>query len=248
MNLEEAKTFVESNKVVLTEENKIARCVDGRYENITNFPMIAKPGGDTGDILAVFGALNILGKELENEKVFELVINNIGGLTKFNFHSDDHADPNVPGLGCGHIKQAKLDPSAYGVTQEQIDYIFDQLPELITQGAHQEILHGDHAEQAVIVVDSVTYGVMPLHRGDERSLEEAFIYQKTIHQNQLDELSRKVYSLLQESGDTVTEPQVMEATNEAFGKQLGETLNRLAKDLPVFVATIDDLGSVNISQ
>lgn len=247
MNLEEVQNFVELNKVALTEENKFGRCVDGRYEKIENLPMIAKPGADAGDIMIVFGALNVLGKSIDNDKVFDIVVSNVGGIDKFNFHTDDHADQSVPGLGCGHLKQAKADPIAYGLKQDQIDFIFEQLPQAIAQSAHQEVLHGDHAEQAVIVVDSETHGVKPLSRNDE-NLHEAFIYQKTLHEKQLDKLAQALQIEFAAQGNVVEELEAKNALDSTFAKQLGETLKRLANGLPVYVAKIKDDGEVLISQ
>lgn len=246
MNLEEAQVFVEMNSQPLTDINQYSRCVDGRYEGVQNFPMAAKPGADVGDVMAAFGALNILNLTLPNETVLASVVSSIGGTEKFSFHTDDHAEPSQPGLGCGHIKQALTDPVAYGVTQEQMNFIVEELPKLLEQGAHQEVLHGNHAEQAVVVVDSEKYGVLPLVRvGD--NLREAFVYHKTLHTKQLATISNALQEALAASGQVVEEFQIRKALDDAFGKQLGETLKRLANGLPVFTAMIDDEGAVSIA-
>lgn len=246
MNLDEAQTFVDMNSKSLTGTNKYARCVDGRYEGIEDMPMIAKPGGDVGDVMAAFGALNLLKLTLPPETVLNAVIQVAGGVEHFNFHTDDHAEPSEVGLGCGHTKQAKLDPEAYGVTAEQMEFIVGQLPGLLEKGAHQEVLHGDHAEQAVIVVDSETHGVMPLIRLGP-TVREAFIYQKTIHTEQLDLVVRLLQEALAADGQVVEEQALRTAIYDAFGKQLGETLKRLAKGLPVYTAMIDAEGVVSIA-
>lgn len=247
MNLEQAQAFVEANKIEITDKNKLSRCVDGRYDNIYDCPMIAKPGGDAGDVMSMFGALNILGKTLPNKDVFNLVMENIGGVKNFNFHTDEHADQGVAGLGCGHLKQAKLDPSAYGVTQDQMDFIFNDLPKTLHEGANQEVLYGNHEERAVIVVDSTNYGVIPVHRDGEK-VSQAFIYQKTLHEDQLDNLAKALQEALAGDGTVVEETEVRDALDGAFAKQLGETLKRLAEGLPVYVAKISDNGEVEISQ
>jgi hypothetical protein len=247
MDLEEAQVFVEMTSKPLDEFNKYSRCVDGRYENLQNFPMIAKPGADIGDVMAAFGALNILQKQLPNEAVLNAVITAIGGAQKFSFHTDDHAEPTQPGMGCGHFKQAFTDPAAYGVTQEQMEFINSQLPGLLEQGAIQEELHGDHAEQAVIVVDSDSHGIMPLIRvGD--NLREAFVYHKTLHTQQLDALGRLLQEALAAQGEVVEDHEIRKALDDAFGKQLTETLKRLAEGLPVYTAMIDPEGAVSIAQ
>ncbi len=247
MNQEEVQKFLESSMVPITESNKFARCVDGRYENIADMPMIAKPGGDVGDVMAAFGALNLMGKELAPEAVLAAVEQVIGGIENFQFHTDAHADPESVGLGCGHFKQAKLDPDAYGVTAEQMEFIGAALPALLEQGAHQEVLQGDHAEQAVVVVDSESYGVKPLLREGEK-LQEAFVYQKTWHTAQLDQLANALQESLATKGEAVEGAEIRTALNDAFGKQLTETLARLAKGLPVYVASINADGNVSISE
>lgn len=247
MNSDQAQSFVEANAVLITDANKFARCVDGRYENITDCPMIAKPGGDAGDVMALYGALNILGKNLPMETPLNLVIENVNGTEHFNFHTDDKANPTDVGLGCGHVKQAKLDPDAYGLTAEQINFLVEQLPSLLEKGAHQEVLHGDHAEQAVIVVDSETHGVMPLLR-DGENVSEAFIYQKTLHSQQLDQLSKSLQEAIAAQGEVVEESEIRKALNDSFGKQLSETLKRLANGLPIFTAAINESGSVKIQE
>ncbi len=246
MDLEEAQTFVEMSSKPIDDTNRYGRCVDGRYENIQNCPMIAKPGGDVGDVMVAFAALNLLQLSLPSETVFSSVLEVVGGVKNFNFHTDDHSEPSDVGFGCGHFRLAKENPQDYGVTAEQMEFIAAQLPAMVEQGAHQEVLHGDHAEEAVIVVDSQTHGVLPLIRLGP-TMREAFIYQKTFHTQQLDRLSQILQEALATAGQVVEEPQIRKAIEDAFGKQLTETLKRLAKGLPVYTAMIDSDGGVSIA-
>ncbi len=246
MDLEQVKGFAAANSRALSETNKLARCVDGRYENIDDMPLLAKPGADAGDLMIAFGALNDLKLSLPNERVLQTVLDVVGGAANFRFHTDDHAG-EVPGMGCGHIKQAKLDPIAYGLEQSQIDYIYDELPRLLDQGAEQITLHGDHAEQAVIVVDSETHGLVPLVRTDE-GLQEAFIYQQTLHQGQLRTLVRLLHEASVEAGHTVEEQQVSVSATNVFAKQLGQTLDRLAKGLPIYNVHINSSGQAEVKE
>lgn len=248
MNDEQVVQFAEAARIPLAVDNLISRCVDGRYENIEQFPVVAKPGGDAGDALIAFGAMNILDRDLDHAAVFEAVIRAVGGKEKFNFHTDEHAenDGALAGMGCGHIKHAKNDPNAYGVKAEQINYIFEQLPILISQGANQEVLQGAHAEQAVVVVHSEYFGLKPLVRSEGGALLEAFIYQQTSHEKQLDSLARNLQEVFAVAGMVVEEPDIRKAIDDAFAKQLNETLQRLAKDLPVYTVSIDDQGKVEL--
>lgn len=245
MDIEQAQTFVEMNSKKLTDFNMHARCISGRYESFENFPMIAKPGADLGDVMAAFGALNILQQNLPNEVVLNAVVTSVGGLNSFRFHTDDHTEPSDLGAGCSHTGQAKIDPTAYGVTQEQMDFIFSELPKLVEKGAQQDVLHGNHAEKAIIVIDSETYGVTPLiHLGP--NIRSAFIYQKTLHIQQLDKLGKLLQEALAAQGQAVEDHDIKKALDDVFGKQMAETLKRVAPGLPVFTANIDTEGVVTI--
>lgn len=235
MTAEQLENFVNSNKFSITDENKLARCVDGRYENLDNFPAIAKPGADGGDVMAAFGAINLLGKNLPNEKVLDAVLAAVGGPGKFCFHTDEHSehDNAGTGMGCGHMKKAKLEPDAYGLKQEQIDFLFDQLPKLVESKAHQEVLKGDHEETAVVVVESDEYSLKPLLR-TESGVEEVFVYQKTLHEQQLDQITRNLQEAILETGEVVEESEVATALRDSFATQLTATLSRLAAGLPVY--------------
>ena len=245
MDIEQAQTFVEMNSKKLTDMNMHSRCISGRYESFENFPMIAKPGADPGDVMAAFGALNALQLTLPPETVLNAVVTMVGGAQSFRFHTDDHTEPTDLGAGCDHLTQAKIDPTAYGVTQEQIDFIFGQLPKLIEQGAVQEVLHGNRSEQAIIVIDSEHYGVTPLiHLGP--NIRSAFIYQKTLHTQQLDRLVKLLQEALATQGQAVEDHAIRKALDDASGQQMAETLKRIAQGLPVFTANIDAEGVVTI--
>ena len=239
----DVKTFAEAAKI---STNNLSRCVDGRYEGLEPFPAIAKPGADAGDVMVAFAALNLLKTKLSNDQVMAAVVDLAGGMSNFRFHSDEHAEHDElgAGMGCGHIKQAKLDPAAYGLTQDQIEFLLEQLPRLLTAGAHQEVLKGNHAEQAVVVVNSQSYSIKPLLR-DGNELKEAFVYQKTIHGQQLEKLARQLQSLLESAGQKFEINQVHSAVTGSFQKQLTETLKRLASNLETVEITIDGSGQVS---
>jgi hypothetical protein len=245
MNADQAKIFVEANSRLISETNHYGRCVDGRYYNIPDCPMIAKPGGDLGDVIAILAGLNLLQATLPLETVLAIVERSVGGIKNFNFHTDDHADPNEAAFGCGHYRHAKLDPAAYGVTTEQMSSVAAALPALMGDGAHQEVLHGSHGEQAVIVVDSEHYGLLPMSEEGE-VIQQVFVYQKTLHTKQLDKMVRLTQEAIAGTGRVVEEQELRTAIYDGFGKQLAETLNRLAKGLPVYTAEISEDGAVNI--
>ncbi|MDQ3018826.1 MAG: hypothetical protein M3Q64_03075, partial [bacterium] len=250
MTKEQVQEFADANKVLITDNCRKSRCVDGRYEGLLEeFPMIAKPGGDAGDILIAFSALNELGVELDPEVVVASVMEEVGSEDNFQFHTDEHAehDHAGAGMGCGHLKNAYNDSEKYGLNKEQAAFVMEKLAQLTERDKdkHQVVLKGDHKESAVLVVDSEKYGLKPLLReGDE--IQEAFIYQKTLHQEQLDILAKKLQEKIAATGKVVEEQIIRQALDTSFAKQLGETLKRLAAGRPIYTVKIDESGVVEI--
>lgn len=248
MNQERALNFVNAQKVTLTPENTLSRCVDGRYEG-AEMAMVAKPGADLGDVMAALAAANRLGINLEVSQAIDLVLKKVGDVAKFQCHTDEHAEHDHAGhgMGCGHFKKALLNPSAYGLTEEQVKELSERLNILVESGAHEEVLHGDHAEQAVMVVESDKFGLKPM-RLENGELQEVFVYQKGVHDKELAELAHLLKQKMDEQGQAITEEQVQTAVTEAFSAQLQSTLKALAVGLPVFAVKFSESGIANLLQ
>ncbi len=250
MNLDQVTQFVNQNKFLITPANLQSRCVDGRSpenENPDRIPAIAKPGGDVGEVITTFGALNKLGQKLPEQEVLDSVVEAVGGLANFKFHTDIHAEEKNAGtgLGCGHIRETVLDPYDYELTPEQTAFIKGILPDLLEKGAKQVVLTGDHEEEAVLVIDSKYFGVRPNGLlGNERV--QVFSYQAPLHAEQLDKLSEILSKKLRATGQEVDEVLLRKTLDEVFKIQLDETLDRLAKDKPRFVVQIDEPGNVKV--
>lgn len=243
MDIEQAQEFANAQKVPLTAQNMHSRCVDGRYEG-DGLPMIAKPGGDIGDVMVLMAAANELGVKLDPHQALEIVTKRVGGVSEFQCHTDEHAENEhaAHGMGCGHFKKSLLEPEVYGLSKEQTEALAKEVNLVVEQGAHEEVLHGDHAEQAVLVVESDKYGIAPLRR-TEQGVQEAFVYQKGVHQNQLKEMAKDSQELLAEQGIEVSLSDMEKAVEDSFTKQLTATLQRLAVGLPVFSVVFDEVGN-----
>lgn len=246
MHSEQVEKFVDSNKFPITSTNLQSRCVDGRpalEEQAEKIPAISKPGADVGDLMIVLGALNELGLKIEPAKALEIILETNGGLKNFKFHTDSKAEEKQvgAGLGCGHINKATIDPEDYHLTPEQTQFIKSTLPDLLDKGAKQVVLHGDHKEQFVGVVQSEKFGVRPYN--DET---QAFIYQETLHQQQLDKLAKPLSEYLVAQGQEIEEAQLRLTLDKIFAKQLGATLSRIADGLPIYKVQINDLGEVKV--
>lgn len=191
-------------------------------------------------MLVAFAALNNLNKELSAGEVLQSVVESVGGKDNFRFHTDTHAekDQKGSGMGCGHLKFARQNLENYGLKSEQVEFLMHKLSEMSQESAVcQVILEGDHEEQAVVVVESDHYSLRPLVRRDS-GLQEAFIYQKTLHGKQLRKLAEVLAGKVGVEVDDIEQ-----ALHSAFDKQLSETLSRLAQGKPVYTVKFNHGGT-----
>lgn len=247
MHSEQVEKFVVGNKFFITSDNLQSRCVDGRpaiSEVSEKLPGISKPGADVGDLMIIFGSLNLLNLKIDPQTVLEILVNTNGGAQNFKFHTDSHAEEKQvgPGLGCGHINKALAEPFDYNLTAEQTDFIKSILPNLLEKGAKQVVLDGGHEEQAVLVIDSKNYGVKPYNEESQ-----AFIYQQTLHQQQLDRLAKPLAEYLNSVNQPVEVAELRNTIDKIFAIQLGATLSRIAKGLPIYHVKIDEAGAIKVS-
>lgn len=230
---------------------------------------LAKPGSDIGDLLTIFAARREYGLEIENEKIFKAVLKTVGGWKNFRFHTDNHSlnsnnqiskPKQTPisnyqflisnsFLGCGHFKQASKEPEAYGLVSEEIEMINDFLKKAIKKGARCTILKGEHLEGAVFIVKSTSWSLLPqlIKKETEIELTEIFIYQKTLDDRRRKILAKNLLSDVK-APFSFDEEYLYQILSQVADDQLLETINRLAKDLPVFEVVIDEEGMFEIKE
>lgn len=223
--------------------NRYARCVDGRYAG-NEFGAIATPGADIGFLLNGFAASNKLDLGLKEEEILQALIRVVGGYKNLRFHSDEHAKGH--GMGCGHIKHSTTDYESYGITKAQADFVVGILPELLKQGAREEILEGEHQESGVLVVESERFSVKPSVRL-RNGIHQSFVYQKTLTDARLQELAKALLPLALQYNPGLTEIRLLSALRQATQEQLQLTVGRLAKDKPVFTAHITPTGKIALA-
>lgn len=221
-----------------------SRCVDGRYPKAEDLPGLAQPGADVSDFLSARAALRAL--EIDpaplREDLFDAIAHRLGGPEKFRFHTDTHAHGAIA-RGCGHMREAAADPSAYGLVPDDMTATFARLTALQALGARQDVLLGDHEERGVIIVDSETESLYPMvARGDETV--QSFIFQRSLHRKRLDSLTK----LLAGFARQISPEALRDATNQAFEVQLARSLGRLAHGKPLFMVTIGKDGNADVEE
>ncbi|QQG44312.1 MAG: hypothetical protein HYW86_00105 [Candidatus Roizmanbacteria bacterium] len=253
LNLAEVQELVAHNSYTVSEKQKfLSRCIDGRYENSSDLPALGIPGGDLGDLAIIAAAGNEFGFEVNLQKTSDTLIEFVGGVGNFSFHTDSHAVKNLAAGGCGHIKLITTENEAYKVTKEQAESIKKTAQELKEKGANEVVLHGDHMEGAVLVVRG-DYGIKPQYelQTDEGGIKkvQVFIFHRTLVDSRHKELSQK---LIENKAVKLFENQdaeyLYEVLSEETDNHLFETARHLAKNLRIFEVNFKNNGEYEVKE
>lgn len=230
---------------VLPSEQNASRCIDGRYEG--RVPPLAKSGADAGDLMISCAAFSKLGIDPASKwyEILQAVLDTVGGVKKFRFHTDEHAEGE--GAGCGHLKKALEDPDPYKLSRESMELIFEELKNLKQQGAREDVLQGPHREKAVLLITSRTHSVSP--RIDEGGTSnEVFVLHATLLKTRMDLLAEHLLPIVRQSRQEMGKQKLQSALLEAANLQANVTVGKLAPHLPVFSVTIRHDGSFSIHE
>lgn len=249
LNLNHIQELVSKNKYKVNHKTKfLSRCIDGRYENSQNLPALAFPGADVGELALIFATANSYGFEVDKKKVLESFLKVIGGEENFRLHTDSHADDKIPAAGCGHWKQVNLDPKAYNLEKDQIDFIKKTITTFV-RPSQSCILEGDHLEGAVLLVRG-DYGVLPQFdiKTDQGVIHvQVFVYHQTLvdqrHRQLAQELVKNKGVIFKDGED---EEWLYNALSDVSEDHLMETAKRLAKGLPIYSVVFEKDGSFKI--
>lgn len=230
--LERTIDYVEKNVVQAHEGRK---CVDGRYLPDQAAGMIARPGGDSGYVMALMAVCKKKNLGLTPEQCFNAVYKVIAkGDGHFCMHTDHHADPDAhthKGLiGCGHLVKAATETLCkdYDVDGHDVERFVEYARNLADIESSIDIvnLDGEHEEKGVLVISSDEYTV----NADNPQMHRMyFIYDEKRDSAFMQSL---VTSL---DIDGVS----FEEMKQESDIQLQATLNNLAKGLPIYKVAFD---------
>jgi hypothetical protein len=250
LSLEEARELVQANRYKVEEgKNFLSRCIDGRYKNDENLPPQAFPGGDLGELALILATARSYGFEIDREKTLKTLIDLIGGEKNFGFHSDRHGDHDLLASGCGHFKQIKLDPTAYSLETEDLDFIKQKLEHVKKKGAKEIILEGDHMEGAILMVRG-HWSVMTGYNLETEvgtRLVQVFVYSQTLTDEKHRKLSKQLLknkAVKFELGED--EEYLYNALSDMAENHLMETAKRLAPDKLIYQVDFEEDGSFDI--
>lgn len=245
IGISQIEEFIDKNKYPVGSKPIFSRCIDGRYDKV-NLEPLAKPGADIGDLMTLFAANKQFNLGLKDQDIFKALIKTVGGYPNLRFHTDSHnlsADRQDENnfLGCGHFKQARLNPETYGLTSENILAIDQFLLSAVNRKAVCEVLSGEHNESAVIILKGDWWSVSPIYK-KENSTTACFIYHKTLDNKRRRKLAENLLPFIKLDADYLY--QILTKTGD---DQLLETVSRLAPSLPVFEVEFKEEGSFKIS-
>jgi hypothetical protein len=231
----EIDQFVTQSLYPITSENNTRRCIDGRYIPSPNLPAFAAPGGSAGYFMTTYAALRKLGCRISSDDIKGVIIQTAGGISKAGLHTDEHDHAEYFGTcaGCGHFVSAFKKPEDYGLTVEDVKLISFDLGSLTWSGAREVVLEGNHAEKAIIILNSENYSLYNQATINGKFVE-VFVLQNTYHTHRLHDIARQLASIAPQI-DFDTFKNTLESVSVLQAEQ---TLSRIAKGLPVFMANV----------
>ncbi len=251
LNKKQVVSLILENRYKINPKIKfLSRCVDGRYENKDDLPALAIPGADLGELALILATANSYGFDVDREKVYQSLVEVIGGEKNFQYHTDSHADSKTIAGGCGHFKQIRADFLSYSLVNEDLEFLEKKLAAIKKNNqVKEELLYGDHLEGAILMIKGV-WGVYPrtIIKTEEGEREvEVFVF----HQDLVDQRHRALVKVLLKNKavifrDGEDEEWLYEALCDMMENHLMETVKRLAPDLPIFNVKFEDDGSFEV--
>lgn len=249
--------LVRANRYKINPKTKfISRCIDGRYENSEDLPALSMAGADAGELAIIFATAREYGFEADSKKVFKTLVQVVGGEKNLRFHTDRHSTTaseqarQVLG-GCGHIKQMGVDPDAYQMSKDEVEFIRKCAKDSITKGAIEVNLEGDHMEGAALIV-SGPWAVQNQHVFQTSSgakNAQVFVFHKTLVDKRHRELAKKlVENKAVKLFEGCDEEYLYEILSNVTESHLFETAKRLAAGLPIYSVDFKEDGSFKIKE
>lgn len=179
--LQDIEQHVQANTV--PADNSKRKCVDGGYQVGEAEGALARAGADLGASMA------LLKLGFTPQESFQLVFDFVTSRgQKYCWHTDTHVDPaetddhhhasSQEKVGCGHCNAAIKVGEKYGVSGESVDQLLTivrTMQERQPEDMECVVLDRDHAERAILVVQSTDLTVRPWgkDKGDQYFISDA---------------------------------------------------------------------------
>ncbi len=243
---EQVYELVTENRYEVDPEKKFqSRCIDGRYENSSDLPALAIPGADAGEIGIVAAAGQTYGFTVDLQKTADTIVETVGGIQQFNFHTDSHADPSVPAGGCGHIRLITSEFERYRTTKEFAAFLNRYLQQAKKNGAHETRLQEDHGESAVLVITgshSVQTQCRMQTEGGVKNVQVFVFHSSLVNERHKALVEKLIKNRAVEIIEGCDADYLYTVLSEITDIHLFETMKHLAKGLPIYGINFQDDG------
>jgi len=240
MSLKEAVDFVSRQKYLVSDP-LVSRCIDGRYDKVEGLPALAIPGADAGQMCIIFSALKNF--SFDHEKIFNTLVEVVGGIENLKFHKDDHSGNTDHLAGCGYVGQITKNPEAFGLTPEDIEFTKQKAKLAIENGASEVVLSGNHLEAAILVLFG-NYSVYPKDETNPEDILETFVFHQTLAENRNQIIAQKLIE--NKVVENIKEEELYELLTQSTNLHLSEIAKRLAIGLPTYQVRFDESGNFSI--
>jgi hypothetical protein len=230
------RKFVQKEGYFFPSNPYISRCIDGRYPSGDRLPALAIPGADIGQIVMLFAAANRAHIELDLDDAVNALIDVVGGVENLRIHTDTHKLDGGIAAGCGYFAEVQVSPANFGVTKEQVYAIGRKFEQLISEGAEEAILIGDHEEKGVLIVNGGK-AVFPNGR--------FFVFHQTLAAERNREIVERLFPDKQIKRHAMTTE--LEGTKGIFFEHVFKIRDILAEDAPVFRVTFRGNNPVTVT-
>ena len=225
-----------------------SRCICGIYENSSNLPALAIPGGDLGEIAIALASAYSFGFEISYKGLQDSLKEIIGNKNRIKSILNYGHDPYL----CPYLRALNKYPQQYGFGDEAKE----QFNELIRDfGISKDRLiiepFKSKNEQALIILQG-SKGIYPRYVFETdygRWESSVLIYQKTLVNLRHKALSKK----LVEKRDVklfkgLDEEYLYEVISEMTDTHLFETLQHIDSALPIYSVTVPENNDIDIKK
>lgn len=252
LNLEEVESLIYKNSYLVNEtEPYISRDSCGEYSNSDNIPALALPGGDIGQLFALFSAANSYAFGLDESKIPKIFMEIIGEKNHISFHSDHDTIQSLHDISCKSVRYITEHSADYDITQQDISSINTIITSL--KSNHQLLYptKSDVKEGAILLVTG-NYGVLPRFSfmTDNGIISgSVFVYQKTLADKRNKLFAKKLY---EENAVTLfeglDEEYLYGAIADTMEIHFYQTIQHTLVDIPLYTVTFNESGTYTVEK
>ena len=243
MNLtkDQIQDLIFTNKYKVEPSQKfLSRCIEGCYEAGKNLHPLSMAGADAGELAVLYATANAYGFEMNEEKAYETLLEIIGGAQNFSIHEE-----------CTHMKQIRLESSAYSLDPDQIDLISTQISQAEKKGANKTKMKEGGRAEAVIQITG-DWSIYPQYH-IQTSHGSVPVLVHVFHKSLTDARHKILAKKLIENKavtlyDDLDDEYLYQVISTETEDHLFETLKRIASGLPLYEVEFESNGNFEIKE